>query len=361
MPICPTCGKKIAMSWQMEKHQKSSRCKLAVKTKEFNRVSEDLRIMCGNVEKLQAALIALEKEKQLPPSDTESRKNMEQIMNKLQEIWDFIKHEIHSSEPRSPLLDIFPSTSSTCSTERSPILSTIKTITSENGNKNDSSINANIDATNRIFLMRNELKEYLKNARPSVVKLAESHQVPHLIDLFSRFERNEKTDNVHLENKSTSRVSQQEIVPILVTGENSQECKTTNTPQISSETNQVPETKNNETMSTNISNTRQTEITSEDKVSSIRDKFPIIQQPVNGNITMHNSDVNIDHDIIPYTSHPLIDNSRTSKVLIQDIKQHDSAEIETTNSSCDIGTQTITINKQRKPHSAKALGNNRKL
>lgn len=97
MPSCPTCGKKIALSWQMEKHQKSSRCKLFVKTKELERVNGDLHIMCGNVEKLQAALIALEKEHKssrfqpLSHSDTEAQESMKKIMDKLQEICDLIK------------------------------------------------------------------------------------------------------------------------------------------------------------------------------------------------------------------------------------------------------------------------------
>lgn len=359
MPICPTCGKKIALSWQMEKHQKSSRCKLHVKTKELERVSGDLHVMCGNVEKLQAALIALEKEHRpqqpyLP--DAEMQKNMEKIMNKLQEIWALIKHEaqeIHSSEHQPANFSI---ASSTLSTDNSPILSETQTVQSvqplspENGNQS----NTILSPADRVSLMRSELKEYFKQTRPSVIKLAESHQVPHLIEIFSKLASADVDE-------PDAVLSEQKIIPVTA-----QTNQTVNILQQSSDSHLTNAILKDETINPDKAISYQM-VKSADVPSEVLIRKDILTQPQTVSISssqqtefslVHSEDEKI---LIP---NPIAYNSHNQNVnrkhLSISTTQNDSSEsiggLEKWYNAHDIGTQTTIMSKHRKPHSAKALG-----
>lgn len=363
MPVCPTCGKKIALSWQMEKHQKSSRCKLYLKTKEFDRVSGELQVMCRNVEKLQAALLALEQEKQVYIPDPESRKHMEQIMSKLQQIWYFIQKERNFPEQRPTV------SSSICSTENSPVLSETQTIcplSPETGNQNTLSVSA----SDRVVLMHNELKEYLKHARPSVIKLAESHQVPHLIDLFSNLATDKSENEIRHVNHSSPPIPKQKIPFSEVIPQRDHVDKIINTlQQISTGSDaeviiqkDKPADPSKSIIYQQISRygSPSEEIVGKDAETQIN--IPNLQK-----LESSDSDtgkqfiskiINIEDNSLTSNSLNLSAALQDEKVLIPNKEIGQCMQTRTRSDahiSCDIGTQTV-INRSRKPHSAKALG-----
>lgn len=364
MPVCPTCGKKIALSWQMEKHQKSSRCKLYLKTKEFDRVSGELQVMCRNVEKLQAALLALEQEKQVYIPDPESRKHMEQIMSKLQQIWDFIQQEHNSPEPHPANTS---SSSSICSTENSPVVSETQTIipsSPENGNTN----NLSVSASDRVISMHNELKEYLKHARPSVIKLAESHQVPHLIDLFSKLAADEPENKVsHTSHSHPPIPGQIPISEIIQKRENVD--KIINTLQqisVGSDAEVIIQKDKPADPSKSIIYQEISRYGSPNEEIIGKDAETQINIPDLQKLEPNDSDVGKQSicKIINIADNSLTSNSlnlssalQNEKVSIPNNEIGHGMQTRTRSDAytlCDIGTQTV--HRSRKPHSAKALG-----
>lgn len=365
MPVCPTCGKKIALSWQMEKHQKSSRCKLYLKTKEFDRVSGELQVMCRNVEKLQAALLALEQEKQIYIPDPESRKHMDQIMNKLQQIWDFIQQEHNSPEPHPANTS---SSSSICSTENSPVVSETQTIipsSPENGNTN----NLSVSASEHVISMHNELKEYLKHARPSVIKLAESHQVPHLIDLFSKLAADEPENEVRHIRNSPPPIAEQKIpIPEIIQKRENVDKIINTLQQISTGSDaeviiqkDKPANPNKSIIYQEISRygSPNEEIVGKDAETQINISDLQKLEPFDSDVGKRSiCKINIEDNNLTSNSINLSSALQNEKVSIPNNEIGHGMQARTRSDayiSCDIGTQTV-INRSRKPHSAKALG-----
>jgi len=340
----------------MEKHQKSSRCKLYAKTKELERVSSDLRIMCGNVEKLQNALNSLGKDVQPHSPDMEMRNNMEKIMNKLQEIWDLVKHEtreLHSSESQ-PLANV-SSVSAIRTTDNSPIL--------ESSHATQTSVQESqpvspLSPADRVSLMRTELKEYLKHARPSVIKLAESRQVPHLIELFSKLASSETNEDEHV-----SLPISQKIIPIL-----EQQAD-----DIVQTLQQVSDMENMIRRSETIENAMIYKIVPSDDLSGeeMLIKRGVEIQPENISSVIQKTDVSMiySEEKMPISAinmercpdqivkPTLLTITSQNEEILQGTKSPEIMNIEKSRGFCDIGIQTTSVTKRRKPHSAKVLGN----